>query len=1099
MNKIYKVIWSKTRNCYVAAAEFVKRNGKGASSLNSRHIAAVLATVVLCAAPVNGWANDGGIDLGTMYVGSNPDYSVQIDSDIDKNVAGHYNEHEVSGGSVTVTGGTLNGSVSGGYSRAGGVTDITDNSVTIYDGILNGTVNGGYIQDIVVLGYATENTVTIHGGTFVGNVYGGYSGCSNVYHVGEVRASGNEVIISGGMFNTHSSRIVGGYAVEATGNRVTISGGTFYNDVYGGYSYEAGSNAGASGNMVTVSKGNFVGKTYGGYAKRSDASGNSVVITGGTFGGFDVVNNGCCDSIYGGYSQNGAANGNKVVITGGTFNIRDTRMNFYESGRTEGFFGGYSDRGTVTMNTVTLGGGTFTQGAMYGGFVEYGGSVTDNAVNLTGTTKGLDKLCLFGYNNYAASHSGNELHVGGTKTYDADGNATVTKTTWQGYDSSGKHTNKVNEVANFDSIVLHNVVWGDVPALSANTMKNIGGLDVTGLKFCTHPDNSTEHEHALKDYMVLVHSESSDLSGLNISYLDEGKVKTETLTNKGINYHKAVHQSVENGITVDGSEVKRIYLADHNQSVDFFYHVVGDKITLGEVAFEKDGTARILDGRFNVTKATIDAEGLTFTGTSKLQMAAGDTMTIVDAEDAIANANGEKLPRFKTKQITNTYNFVPAEGITVAAKLLGSLEQKANSLSYTVNTNKADKLTFGSVDWKDSGALFKRPAAVIFDGATVDTTKVHFKNVHEMEANRKMTLVSDFGSSANIIGTKYKVGTTLEGEGSASLSDGDLVFTTKTAANHVQPQTHMAVMSMLAGVGLLAAGGEQAGKAVEGLGGSGIGASGAGGDENGAGANGTIIAALSGGSERYSTGSHVTTHTWNGVLGIGGKSDTGSGTFKYAAFAEHGRGNFTLRSDEGRGDGTSRYTGGGLFTRWENRHNVYVEASLRAGRLHDTANNLLHNEATGEGFGYDVHANYFGGHVGIGRIFNYRNGRKLDIYGKYFHMKRDGVSFEAEGHYDLDSVTSSVLRIGTRYGCLDKKWNWYGGLAYEYEFDGEAAGRADGAPIRAASIKGSSVRGEVGLRMDATKTNPWQVDISLIGYAGKHRGISGNVSVAYTF
>ena len=90
----------------------------------------------------------------------------------------------------------------------------------------------------------------------------------------------------------------------------------------------------------------------------------------------------------------------------------------------------------------------------------------------------------------------------------------------------------------------------------------------------------------------------------------------------------------------------------------------------------------------------------------------------------------------------------------------------------------------------------------------------------------------------------------------------------------------IAVMSMLAGVGLLAAGGEQAGKAVEGLGGSGIGASGAGGDENGAGANGTIIAALSGGSERYSTGSHVTTHTWNGVLGIGGKSDTGSGTFK---------------------------------------------------------------------------------------------------------------------------------------------------------------------------------------------------------------------------
>ena len=43
MNKIYKVIWSKTRNCYVAVAEFVKRNGKGGSSLNPRHIAATLS------------------------------------------------------------------------------------------------------------------------------------------------------------------------------------------------------------------------------------------------------------------------------------------------------------------------------------------------------------------------------------------------------------------------------------------------------------------------------------------------------------------------------------------------------------------------------------------------------------------------------------------------------------------------------------------------------------------------------------------------------------------------------------------------------------------------------------------------------------------------------------------------------------------------------------------------------------------------------------------------------------------------------------------------------------------------------------------------
>ncbi len=115
-------------------------------------------------------------------------------------------------------------------------------------------------------------------------------------------------------------------------------------------------------------------------------------------------------------------------------------------------------------------------------------------------------------------------------------------------------------------------------------------------------------------------------------------------------------------------------------------------------------------------------------------------------------------------------------------------------------------------------------------------------------------------------------------------------------------------------------------------------------------------------------------------------------------------------------------------------------------------------------------------------------------------MKRDGIDFTAKDDvYRLDSVTSSVLRIGARYGATDKKWNWYGGLAYEYEFDGEATGTVNGTAIRSASIKGSSVRAELGMRMDATKDNPWRTDISIYGYGGKHRGFGGSVNVAYTF
>ena len=271
-----------------------------------------------------------------------------------------------------------------------------------------------------------------------------------------------------------------------------------------------------------------------------------------------------------------------------------------------------------------------------------------------------------------------------------------------------------------------------------------------------------------------------------------------------------------------------------------------------------------------------------------------------------------------------------------------------------------------------------------------------------------------------------------------------------------------------------------------------------------AGADGTSIAAsVGGGASHYETGSHVKSHTWNAAVAVGRNNETKKGSLEYGIFGEYGKGSYTLHSDAGRGDGDGHYAGGGLLARWTNKHNVYTEASFRLGRMSDTASDILH-DAAGNGYGYDVHANYFGAHVGIGQLTNYRNGRRLDVYGKYFYTRREGVSFDAGAdHYDLDSVSSSLLRIGARYGTTVKRWNWYGGLAFEYEFDGKSEGTVstigNSAAIRAASVKGGSVRGEIGLRMDATKDNPWKADIAIYGYGGKHRGFGGNVTVAYTF
>jgi len=64
MNKIYKVVWSKVRNCYVVVSELAKRNGKCSSSLNKKIIAAFLAAGMTMAATVSVEASAVGVNSG---------------------------------------------------------------------------------------------------------------------------------------------------------------------------------------------------------------------------------------------------------------------------------------------------------------------------------------------------------------------------------------------------------------------------------------------------------------------------------------------------------------------------------------------------------------------------------------------------------------------------------------------------------------------------------------------------------------------------------------------------------------------------------------------------------------------------------------------------------------------------------------------------------------------------------------------------------------------------------------------------------------------------------------------------------------------------
>ena len=99
----------------------------------------------------------------------------------------------------------------------------------------------------------------------------------------------------------------------------------------------------------------------------------------------------------------------------------------------------------------------------------------------------------------------------------------------------------------------------------------------------------------------------------------------------------------------------------------------------------------------------------------------------------------------------------------------------------------------------------------------------------------------------------------------------------------------------------------------------------------------------------------------------------------------------------------------------------------------------------------------------------------------------------------LDALTSQVIRIGARYTIKRAGWDFYGGLAYEHEFDGKASGTADGYAIRGTDPTGGSARLELGATMQADEKSPWSLDLNLAGFVGKKRGISGGVSVAFMF
>jgi hypothetical protein len=149
-----------------------------------------------------------------------------------------------------------------------------------------------------------------------------------------------------------------------------------------------------------------------------------------------------------------------------------------------------------------------------------------------------------------------------------------------------------------------------------------------------------------------------------------------------------------------------------------------------------------------------------------------------------------------------------------------------------------------------------------------------------------------------------------------------------------------------------------------------------------------FFGAVSYGSFRHETGSHVKVDGFSIVLGPAYAIELTPGRLTLGAFFEYGDGSYDTYNDFANyasvhGDGDTSYAGGGLLGRMDFANHgsgsFYVELSARAGQIKTDFSTLDFLPFIAS---YDLSATYYGVHAGLGHVFNLSESTDLDLYSK---------------------------------------------------------------------------------------------------------------------
>ena len=1007
------------------------------------------------------------------------------------------------GNSVIFNGGSVTENVYGGRSVNG---PAQNNSVTMTNGSANWLL-GGYSDS----GDASGNRVEVSGGTLSGGVNGGETTSGN--------ATGNSVDFS----NVTATYVQGGYSGSgsATGNSLALHSGTVQNNAFGGY-VDSGSGE-ASDNSVTFNGGSVTNNIYGGMSAAGLAQNNSVIMT-----------NGSANWLLGGYSANGNVIGNSVNVSGGTLT---------------GVSGGESNSGSATGNIVSISGGT-VQSNVNGGFVASGsGKATGNIVNISGNAD-LSTATVAGGISSSDAFTGNTLnknsdaavHIArnfASVNFGYSGNANIGEldSTPTGSALSGVTVNTNANNVSFDGVISGSGsitktgagtlilsgtnTYSGGTTISAGTLSigsdtNIGsGTNTTGNKgtLLLSGNGTYTNDWTLSGAGSAIATDNNNtLSGVLSGNGGLTKTGAGTLTLTGNNTYAggtAINDGTLKGNIASGTDLSIAASATYdgaNKARSVGGLNGGGKILNTDGLTVQSGTFGGVIGNSNTSLIKTGAGTLTLSGTNTYTgMTTVRSGTLALGSDLTSNQltlyGGTVFDRGSHNHSLDNGILSVNGANSQSAMYKGDLSARNATLNFISPVHPTQPLLRVTGDADVSGSAYNV-------GLAGGTSLASGSTLTLLEVDPDKTLTANNLQRGNGI---VQIGSTVAHDITADVNldptTGRLnAVTAQVSPGRATDQSKALPEGFLGGLALNLQGADLvAGRGMD----SAVRASSGTDDAERHGFAG--FGALSGGSLRYNTGSHLDMNSLSLLTGLAWGIDLAPGRLTLGAFFEYGNGSYDTHNSFTNaasvdGDGNAYYLGGGILARMDfvntGPGRFYAEASGRAGKTHNEYDSSDLRDAAGRKADYDSSSPYYGLHFGTGYVWNINDAATLDLYGKYFWTRQQGdsVGLSTGEHLSFDDINSSRLRFGGRFAyILNEHVAPYIGAAWEHEFDGKARAKTNGFDIDAPNLRGNTGIGELGLSLTPSADLPLTIDLGVQGYTGKHEGVTGSLMVKWEF